>query len=353
MGKSERDRRRPVFLGRPHPGVERRPVEFPVPGVAHGAAGLARHLLGLDRQHQQPAHDERDLRSVATAGAGQILGARNSRTRQSRQQAVQRFRPERAADPAVSAAEYGMDPACAEGRLRFCGGARRLEPGLSEHRPLQRGMAAPFQSDPGRQDGDADRDHDGAGQFFLLAGDRGANPGHGAVFVEGVLSAQAGERAGRQCLSERPAGHNRAGQARLCRQLRDVPFEQGARPAGRRRSRRLHRPRLPRLLEPLLGVGPHRRFPQQDAPDGPGQGLPRRQLPLERCAGAGDPAADQRLQPARDQRDRRQHLGQFLLGLVQVVALGRHHHGLRPVHRQAARRTRCRPAGAAIRGSRH
>ena len=192
-------------------------------------------------------------------------GARNSRTRQSRQQAVQRFRPERAADPAVSAAEYGMDPACAEGRLRFCGGARRLEPGLSEHRPLQRGMAAPFQSDPGRQDGDADRDHDGAGKFFLLAGDRGANPGHGAVFVEGVLSAQAGERAGRQCLSERPAGHNRAGQARLCRQLRDVPFEQGARPAGRRRSRRLHRRQLSRLLEPLLGVGPHRRFPQQDA----------------------------------------------------------------------------------------
>ena len=74
MGKSERDRRRPVFLGRPHPGVERRPVEFPVPGVAHGAAGLARHLLGLDRQHQQPAHDERDLRSVAAAGAGQIAG---------------------------------------------------------------------------------------------------------------------------------------------------------------------------------------------------------------------------------------------------------------------------------------
>ena len=31
-----------------------------------------------------------------------------------------------------------------------------------------------------------------------------------------------------------------------------------------------------------------------------------------------------------------EHLGQFLLGLVQIAALGRHDHGLRPVHRQAA-----------------
>ncbi len=52
-----------------------------------------------------------------------------------------------------------------------------------------------------------------------------------------------------------------------------------------------------------------RRFPQQDAPDGSGERFPRRQLSVERCPRAGDAAADQRLQPIGDQRDRRQHLG--------------------------------------------
>ncbi len=78
MGQSELDRRRPVFLGRPHPGMERRHVEFPVSGIAHGAAGIARHLAGVDRQHQQPAHNERDLRSVAAAAERQTLGARDA-----------------------------------------------------------------------------------------------------------------------------------------------------------------------------------------------------------------------------------------------------------------------------------
>src|SRR5271154_1185971 len=40
MGKSELDRRRPIFLGRSHFGVERRSIEFPVPGFAHRQAGV-------------------------------------------------------------------------------------------------------------------------------------------------------------------------------------------------------------------------------------------------------------------------------------------------------------------------
>ncbi len=39
------------FLGRPHLGVERRRVEFSVPGIAYSPAGLVGHLIGLDRQH--------------------------------------------------------------------------------------------------------------------------------------------------------------------------------------------------------------------------------------------------------------------------------------------------------------
>ena len=40
----------------------------------------------------------------------------------------------------------------------------------------------------------------------------------------------------------------------------------------------------------------------------------------------GDAAADQRLQPARDQRDRREHLGQLLVAVVQGSSVRRRHH---------------------------
>ena len=80
--------------------------------------------------------------------------------------------------------------------------------------------------------------------------------------------------------------------------------------------------------------------------------LPRRQLPLDRRPHPGDAPAHQRLQPACDQRDRRQHLGQLLLALVQGAALGRHDNPVRPVHRRARCRTRCPPAAAATRACR-
>ena len=147
------------------------------------------------------------------------------------------------------------------------GRARRIEPGLSEYRPVQRGMAAPFQPGIGRQTGHPDPDHDGAGQFILLAGDRNADARHGAVPAEGVLSAQAEKRPRRQRLPERPGGTGAAGQAGLCRQLRRLPFEQGARTPGRGQSRRLHRPALSRMLEPLLELDADRRLSHQDAPD--------------------------------------------------------------------------------------
>ena len=94
-------------------------------------------------------------------------------------------------------------------------------------------------------------------------------------------------------------------------------------------------------------------FKQKMRADRPGRRLPRRQLPLDRPARPGDAARDQRLQPARDQRDRRQHLGQLLLAVLQGPALGRHDHGARSVHRRAApvqdagRRPRLHAAGLA------
>ena len=191
MGKFELDRRRPIFLGRPHSCLERRSVEFPVPGLAHRAAGVVGHFAGVERQHQQPADDERGLQSVAAAPDGEAPGAGNPRPGQSREQAIQRLCHSRPADPVLSAAEYGMDPACAEGRLRFGRRAWRIEPGLSEYRPVQRGMVAPLQPGARRQADHSDPDHDGARELVLLAGDRGDDPGYGAIPVESVLSAQA------------------------------------------------------------------------------------------------------------------------------------------------------------------
>ena len=250
------------------------PSNFSVPGVAHGAARLARHLAGLDRQHQQSAHDERDLRSVAAAAnwperwGHETLGPDNLANKQfndfvSSGPLTQLFQPpDTVWTPHVL--KDGSDSVGALGALNrvYLNIGLYSEEWLRHFNPILGGKTVtPI------------ADHDGAGELVLLAGDRGADPGHGAVPVEGVLSAQARERAGRQRLSERPAGHGAAGQARLCRQLRDVPFEQGARATGQCRSRRLHRPALSRMLEPLLGVDPYRRFPRQDAPDGPGRAI--------------------------------------------------------------------------------
>ena len=176
MGESELDRRRAVFLGRPHLRVERRPVDLLLPVPAHCPARLARYLAGVERQHQQSAHDERGLQPLGPARGGQALGARDIGAGQSREQAVQRFYQPGAADAVLSAAEHGVDAACAEGRRRFRWRARGIEPGLSEHRPVQRRMAASFQSDPRRQAGHSDRDHDGTRELVLLGRDRVADP---------------------------------------------------------------------------------------------------------------------------------------------------------------------------------
>ena len=71
----------------------------------------------------------------------------------------------------------------------------------------------------------------------------------------------------------------------------------------------LQRAELSDVLEPLLGVDQDRRIPPEDAGDRAVPEFPRGQLPLQRIPGAGDPAADQRLQPAGAQCAGRQHLG--------------------------------------------
>ena len=118
-------------------------AQLPLPGAPHLAARHARHLARLDRQHQQPADDERGLLPRPAHGPGEALGQGDDRRRRARQQAVQRLRA--AGDPLAAVlrdAGHDVDAARAQGRLRFGRRARRAQPRLPEHRPVQRGVAA-------------------------------------------------------------------------------------------------------------------------------------------------------------------------------------------------------------------
>ena len=108
---------------------------------------------------------------------------------------------------------------------------------------------------------------------------------------------------GGSALSERFAGDPPTGKAGLCRQLCGLPLQQGPAAAGRRRPVRLHRFELPQLLQQILGMDAHRRVPPADGENRHGRRFSRRQFLVERRPGAGDPAANQRLQPAGHERD--------------------------------------------------
>ena len=102
----------------------------------------------------------------------------------------------------------------------------------------------------------------------------------------------------------------------------------------------------------LLGMDEDRRLQVGDAAAGGAGRFPGGQLPLDRAARADHAARDQRLQPDRDQRDSRQHLGQLLVRVVQDRC--RRWARSRSAIRSAAWRwtIRCRPAAAATSGRR-
>ncbi len=80
VGEPELERRRAVLLVGPHLRLAR-PEEREQPflsGAPCLATGHARHVARLDRQHQQPADDERGLLPGAAHGAGEEMGQGNA-----------------------------------------------------------------------------------------------------------------------------------------------------------------------------------------------------------------------------------------------------------------------------------
>ncbi len=216
----------------------------------------------------------------------------------------------------------------AEGWLGFGRHSGRAEPRLSQYRPVQRGVAAAFQRGRRRQADQPDPDCGSRARtrpigrrprparldmalFFLNAArpDRLKDAPGGAKYL---TASEATLDRGKTVFAETCA---------RCHSSKAPTPAAGLDPAGLRRSR------LSPMLEPLLGLDQNRRLQAADARYRARAGFPRWQFPLHRCARAGDAAADQCLQPARHQCARRQHLGQFLVEIVQDAAVGRHDHG--------------------------
>ena len=97
VGEPQLERRRPVLLVGPRLQLARRRQrgQLLLSGAARLAAGHARHLAGLDRQHRQPADDERDLPAAAADDRGAEMGQGDDGRRRAAQQAVQRLRAAR------------------------------------------------------------------------------------------------------------------------------------------------------------------------------------------------------------------------------------------------------------------
>ncbi len=116
-----------------------------VSAVSRLAAGLARHVIRLHRQHQQSADDERGVSARSAAASREALGQGNAQGRQPRQPPVQRL-PERGPLAQLfQRPDIGLDAARAEGWLRFGRRHGRAEPRLPEHRHVQRRMADALQ----------------------------------------------------------------------------------------------------------------------------------------------------------------------------------------------------------------
>ena len=227
----------------------------------------------------------------------------------------------------------GVDAARAEGRLRFGRRPGRAQPRLYQHRPLQRGVAAALQRRGGRPAHHADRDRDRAGELGLLARDRARDAQDRLVLPQGRAARPLGRCAGRSGVSDGRRCHAGEGPRGLRQHLRALPLQQVAAAAGGSRPGRLQRPELHAVLQEVVGLDPDRRLQDPDARHRRRARLPRRQLPVDRRAHSGDVAAHQRLQSARHQCARGQHLERLLLNLLQDAALGRLGHAAGPVRR--------------------
>ena len=228
VGEPQFQRRCAVLVGGSHLRLEGREGsrQLFLPAVPQLAPRHARHVDRVDRQHQQPADDERGLLSGPPDGPGEEVGPRDDCGWRSRQPAVQRLRsPIGPARAVLRGTCHDVDPARPQGRIGFRRRSRGAEPRLHQHRPVQRGVAAALPADPRRPADLADQDLRRAPELGLLGSDRDADASHGEVLPGEHRSASPEGRARRPQSSHHGRRHHAAGKDGVRRHLRALPLE--------------------------------------------------------------------------------------------------------------------------------
>ncbi len=336
VGQLELERRRPVFLGRSDlfPGGGFR--ELRLSAASQLAARLARHLVRLHRQHQQPADDERGVSARATVVHAKRWGKETLTGGGLDNHQFNDYLKDGPLTGLYEPRETVWTPRVLKDGSDSVGALGALNRVYINIGTFSEEWLTHFNALVGGQADFADQDRGGAEQLGLLQGHRSPDARRREVLPEDdrprIISLT--RLAASQYLTQR-RGAADARQGGIRRELRALPLEKL--PPGRSRSiRRLRRQGLSRMLEQVLGVDPDRRVQAEDARHRDRAGFPAGQLPLGRVQSARDALADQRVQPAGDQRACQQHLGQLLVAVVQGSAVGRTDHLLPPVHRRAA-----------------
>src|SRR6202022_4222760 len=137
MGQSQLNRRQPISLDGPGFRLFRRHKGLSLSADAFLSSRNDGYVAGLDRLHQQSTHDECGLSLGLAAGRDAFLGEGDAEGRRAQQQATAGL---------LRPAEYVLVATRTERRLRFGRRARRPQPRLSQHRPLQRRVDEALQS---------------------------------------------------------------------------------------------------------------------------------------------------------------------------------------------------------------
>ena len=234
VGEPLLERRRAVLLGRSHLRLGRRPDELHLPVVPHLAAGRARHLAGLHRLHQQPAHDERHLQprrrgwtrrkrsgKETLAAAASTTSSSTTTCRRGAADAVLRSRPQPSGRRACSRTAPTRSARSARSTASISTSACSARSGCCTSTPLVGGKRSRRSRSRCAQELD------------LLAGHRGADARHGALLPEDAGAAQLADAPGGAAHLTTDSATARARQGGLRRALRALPLQQAAHAAGR------------------------------------------------------------------------------------------------------------------------